>query len=299
MPLFDSDEFDARRRRSGTTVTGTATTAPLTPPTAPTFGTVNAPGIAPGENNPTSAPAPTGPRTNVYEPIGADRLANPNTASPKDLFLSKAQNYQYNQLGDLLKDLQSDPTTSRYFQGWSAASPDVMRYTGDPSKMASEWGGVDSFDVIAGYDKTNNTAQGWRWGVGEGGGMWGLMNNVGAPSGGGLSGISGSGLEALLAMLGPNQRGYQAPAININMPALTQPTTVVPPTYQPQASVPTQYPVESSNPAEMPLMDGQTEPITQALSTLAMQMPQLFNRGAQPAVDPLAQAVAQLMGARY
>jgi hypothetical protein len=46
---------------------------------------------------------------------------------------------------------------------------DILHYAGDPSQLASEWGGITSFDAIGGYDPVTGQATGWRWGVGEGG----------------------------------------------------------------------------------------------------------------------------------
>jgi hypothetical protein len=120
---------------------------------------------------PTTAPT----YTNVMEDTG--RLDNPGLTSPKDLFLSTARNYGFDQTAEVLKVLAEK--YPQYFAGWSVgSSPDRIIYTGDRSKLDPVWGGVDSFDVIGNYGADN---AGWRWGVGEGGGQW---HDTSTPTGG-------------------------------------------------------------------------------------------------------------------
>jgi hypothetical protein len=91
--------------------------------------------------------------------------------SPKAAFLSNADKYGYNEGSQLLKDLQANADYGRFFQGWQMGGKngDILHYAGDPSQLASEWGGITSFDAIGGYDPVTGQATGWRWGVGEGG----------------------------------------------------------------------------------------------------------------------------------
>lgn len=145
--------------------------------------------------------------------------------SPKAAFLSNADKYGYGELDKLLTDLQANPDYGRFFQGWQVggSNKDLLQFNGDPSTLAPEWGGVTSFDVIGNYDPATGTAQGWRWGVGEGRGGGAPQSQPvprAMPSAGGLNGLltgdpmsaiqaaiaqyskPSSNLEALLAQLG-------------------------------------------------------------------------------------------------
>ena len=119
--------------------------------------------------------APSKPKSSVYEPIGQERLNSPNQNSPKDIFLSAAQNYDYNKIGDVLTDIQAGKfgdAGKNYYTGWTAKGDKLM-----PPEMAqrlasqgwgNEWGEAvyaDPIDVIAGYDEGTGNAQGWNWGV--------------------------------------------------------------------------------------------------------------------------------------
>ena len=109
--------------------------------------------------------------SHVAEPIGAERLANPNPKSPKDLFLSRAQYYRYNELPQLLTDLQNDPIAGKYYTGFTSIGdkliPPANRQNG-VNGWGNEWGDAnyaDPIDVILAYNAADGTAQGWRWGV--------------------------------------------------------------------------------------------------------------------------------------
>lgn len=139
-------------------------------------------------NLPPVQPPPSAPAapTSVFQPpapVGAPRpsantrlmegdqkkLANLDHAkkSPKYDFLQLAQQnkYGYDQLGEMLKELQGGPNAS-HWQGWTA-DRDKLKYTGDPSQLGSQWGGVTTVDTIGGFNSGN--PQGFRWGADDAG----------------------------------------------------------------------------------------------------------------------------------
>jgi hypothetical protein len=100
---------------------------------------------------------------------------NPEHAatSPKYDFLNLANSgkYNYNQMPDMLKELQSG-ANGRLWQGWTADGKGNFVYTGDPKQLAPEWKGVTHVDAVGAY---GNMAQGkdpsgWRWGADDGSG---------------------------------------------------------------------------------------------------------------------------------
>lgn len=131
---------------------------------------ISTPGMqAPSEEAaPNAAPAPAAPKANTRLMEGnAEKLNDPSHAlkSPKYAFLQLANSgkYGYDQLGDMLKELQGG-ASGRFFQGWTADG-DKLRYAGDKSQLAPEWNGVDIVDAIGGFKSGN--PQGWRWGADE------------------------------------------------------------------------------------------------------------------------------------
>lgn len=132
-----------------------------------------------GAAPPLQPPMPQEPAVQPPRTAGTSRLMETTSLmgdpeqmkkSPKAAFLSNADKYGYHELDQLLADLQGNPDYGRFFQGWQVGgnNKDLIQFHGDPSTLAPEWGGVTSFDVIGNYDPTAGTAQGWRWGVGEG-----------------------------------------------------------------------------------------------------------------------------------
>jgi hypothetical protein len=141
------------------------------------------PGAKPegGIANPLGAPAPQKTfKTNLMEGDPA-KLGNAEhmAKSPKYDFLTLANSgkYNYDQMGDMLKELQGGPN-ARLWQGWAADAKGNMHFQGDPSQLAPEWKGVTHVDAVGAMGDFLNggQAKGWRWGVDEPGG---------APAGGG------------------------------------------------------------------------------------------------------------------
>lgn len=90
--------------------------------------------------------------------------------SPKYDFLQAVKDgkYNYDQLGNVLADLQKGPN-ARLWQGWTANGKDKLMFNGDPSQLAPEWNGARSVDAIGAFGDFANGGQaaGWRWGVGD------------------------------------------------------------------------------------------------------------------------------------
>jgi hypothetical protein len=113
-------------------------------------------------------PATSAPRNNTRLMEGdAGKLADVGHAakSPKYDFLQLANQgkYGYDQLGDMLAELQQGPN-AKHWQGWTAEK-DKLHYTGDPNALGSEWGGVKTVDTIGGFGADGSNASGFRWGV--------------------------------------------------------------------------------------------------------------------------------------
>lgn len=167
-------------------------------------------------DQPLAAPAPAFTRNNTRLMEGdAGKLADPTRGakSPKYDFLQLANQgkYGYDQLGDMLKELQAGPNAAQW-QGWTA-DRDKLKFTGDRSQLAPQWKGVTTVDAIGGFNSGN--PQGFRWGAedpnamaGDGGmGPHGLDTRLmGDPTGSiqqALAAYSQSpNLQALLAQLG-------------------------------------------------------------------------------------------------
>ena len=152
-------------------------------------------GIAPGEGSPNAGLAPVldGARSSANTRLmegDAGKLANPNHAqkSPKYDFLQLAQQgkYGYNQIPEMLKELQGGPN-AKHWQGWENEKGDLV-YKGDPSQLGKEWGGVTNVDVVGGFGADGSNAQGWRWGAGDEQG--GAPAGPGGPGGGMFGGSS-------------------------------------------------------------------------------------------------------------
>jgi len=152
-----------------------------------------APGIAPGEMTPNQGPPP------IIDQVASAPIARKNTRlmegdegkladighaakSPKYDFLQLANQgkYGYDQLGDMLGELQKGPN-AQHWQGWTA-DKDKLRFTGDPSQLGSAWNGVTEVDAIGGFNSGN--PQGFRWGANDPGG-----GGEPAPSAGGSRGV--------------------------------------------------------------------------------------------------------------
>jgi hypothetical protein len=127
---------------------------------------------------------PAAPRNSTRLMEGdAGKLADVGHAakSPKYDFLQLANQgkYGYDQLGDMLKELQGGPNAA-HWQGWTA-DKDKLRFAGDKSQLGQAWDGVTEVDAVGGYNSGN--PQGFRWGAGSDGSGPGQP----APQGGGMS----------------------------------------------------------------------------------------------------------------
>lgn len=216
------------------------------------------------------------------------KLQDPNKAinDPKYSFLQLANSgrYNYNQLGDMLKELQGGAAGSLW-QGWTA-NGDKLSYTGDPSKLADVWGGVDSVDAIGGFGNFGKgEVGGWRWGADS------PASRAADPA----------GLDALLASLGTQQPSTLdlSGLLASLMQSWKTPTAPVaaPPSYAPAPNEPEdpQGFFQSADPAEMPLFDGQNESVNQALQMMAMGLPMAANQPAGMTLDDQIRRL--LMGA--
>jgi hypothetical protein len=172
--------------------------------------------IAPGEGAPNASPAPTldqpvpslpaapaAPKANTRLMEGTtEKLADLGHAvkSPKYDFLQLAQQnkYGYNQLPEMLKELQGG-ANAKHWQGWTA-DKDKLRYSGDPNALGSEWGGVNTVDTVGGFGADGSNASGWRWGVADG--------DPSAPQGNGGPSFAGSTISPMLQ--GNAQAGIQS-----------------------------------------------------------------------------------------
>lgn len=128
---------------------------------------------APGRLEPQIEPNPQStrpPETFERKPIrlmeGDPNKLDPSkghqSKSPKYSFLQLANTgrYGYDQLGDMLKELQQ--THPDFWGGWTVEN-DKFRYGGDPAKLHANWNGVREVDAVGGFRSGN--PQGFRWGV--------------------------------------------------------------------------------------------------------------------------------------
>lgn len=148
---------------------------------------------------PSAAPAPFQRNSTRLMEGDAGKLANADHAkkSPKYDFLQLANQgkYGYDQLGDMLTELQGGPNAA-HWQGWSA-DKDKLRFGGDPSQLGDAWGGVTEVDTIGGFNSGN--PQGFRWGADD-------QGSAAPPQGGGL--FAGSSISPMLQ--GDASAGIQA-----------------------------------------------------------------------------------------
>jgi len=155
--------------------------------------------------DPTAAPpAPAGPAAGTYKTrlLEGDpaKLADAAHAakSPKYDFLQMAQSgkYNYDQMGDMVNALKAGPN-GRLWQGWEADGKGNLKFTGDPSQLASEWNGVKSVDAVGSYGSGRDTGDwsqsGWRWGVDEPNAPGSMGNAFGSTNAGALGGEIGGG----------------------------------------------------------------------------------------------------------
>jgi hypothetical protein len=160
---------------------------------------------------PMMGPAAGSAHTNLLEG-DTGKLADLEHAkkSPKYDFLQLAQQnkYGYNQLPEMLKELQSGPN-AKHWQGWTANKGD-LEYKGDPSQLGQEWGGKTSVDAVGGFGQDGSTASGWRWGIDDAG--------TGAPGGPGGQGMfAGSSISPILQ--GDAQGNIQSALSKLSAPS--------------------------------------------------------------------------------
>lgn len=161
--------------------------AGVTPPFQTTSPEAKGPEMPPVAMPTATGPAAGSAKTRLMEG-DPTKLADPSHAanSPKYDFLQLAnQNkYGYNQMGDMVKELQSG-ANGRLWQGWAADGKGNLQFTGDPSQLAPEWKGVKSVDAVGAYGNMaqGKDAAGWRWGVDDPGAQPAAAG-AGAPSGG-------------------------------------------------------------------------------------------------------------------
>lgn len=135
-------------------------------------------GVQPGMSleggiaNPMGAPAASPQKSFQTKLMEGDpnKLGNAEhmAKSPKYDFLTLANSgkYNYDQMGDMLKELQGGPN-ARLWQGWATDGKGNMTFQGDPSQLAPEWNGKKRVDAVGAYGDFANggQAQGWRWGI--------------------------------------------------------------------------------------------------------------------------------------
>jgi hypothetical protein len=149
------------------------------------------PGGLGGSANPSTPSVKQNFQTRLMEGDSAklDPANNHQDKSPKYSFLQLAnQNkYNYDQMPNMLKELQSGPQ-ARFWQGWSADGKGNFVYQGDPSQLAPEWNGVKRVDAVGAFGDFKNGGQagGWRWGADDGapggqGGHGGGANSLDNP----------------------------------------------------------------------------------------------------------------------
>mgnify|MGYP001579967316 CR=1 FL=1 len=184
-PLDDNEQ----RRKSLLNSLGPEPGPTMTVPGAGDTGGVAGPlgdagGFAPLPT-PEAAPAPFARNNTRLMEGDAGKLADVGHAakSPKYDFLQLANQgkYGYDQLGDMLGELQKGPN-AQHWQGWTA-DKDKLRFGGDPSQLGSAWNGVTEVDAIGGFNSGN--PQGFRWGAEMPGGA---PEGAAAQQGGGMGG---------------------------------------------------------------------------------------------------------------
>jgi hypothetical protein len=172
-------------------------------------GAVSAPPLQADAPAPIAAPSPFQRNDTRLMEGDAGKLANVDHAkkSPKYDFLQLANQgkYGYDQLGDLLKELQGGPNAS-HWQGWSA-DKDKLRFGGDKAQLGDAWQGVTEVDAIGGFNSGN--PQGFRWGAGSDGS--GPGEPSAQPQGGGM--FAGSSISPMLQ--GDASAGIQSALQNI------------------------------------------------------------------------------------
>jgi hypothetical protein len=131
-------------------------------------------GAQPPGTSPAAAPPPKTFQTNLMEG-DPNKLADKAHAaeSPKYDFLQLAnQNkYNYDQMPDMLKELQGGPN-GRLWQGWGADGKGNFVFQGDPSQLAPEWKGVKRVDAVGAFGDFANGWQSQRLALGCGRPQW-------------------------------------------------------------------------------------------------------------------------------
>lgn len=155
------------------------------------------------------SPAPGSARTVLMEGDPA-KLADPAHAatSPKYDFLQLAQQnkYDYTQMPEMLKELQSGPN-GRLWQGWTADGNGNFVFAGNPQQLAPEWDGVTRVDAVGAFGNiaSGGQAAGWRWGVNDGGpaaaggadaDLQSLYDQIMTPGAAGAAGVQTGGVPA-------------------------------------------------------------------------------------------------------
>lgn len=137
---------------------------------------------------------PTTPKFSTRLLEGApEKLGNAQhmAESPKYDFLTLANSgkYNYDQMPDMLKDLQSGPNAKQW-QGWTADGKGNLVFAGDPNQLDPSWKGVKRVDAVGAFgdfkDGKGGNATGWRWGVDD--------PNA-APGGGGVGAGAGTAMS--------------------------------------------------------------------------------------------------------
>jgi hypothetical protein len=176
-------------------------------------GAVSAPPLQADAPAPIAAPSPFQRNDTRLMEGDAGKLANVDHAkkSPKYDFLQLANQgkYGYDQLGDLLKELQGGPNAS-HWQGWSA-DKDKLRFGGDKAQLGDAWQGVTEVDAIGGFNSGN--PQGFRWGAGSDGSGPGEPQAQGGGINAGRPSFAGSTISPMLQ--GDAQANIQAALQNI------------------------------------------------------------------------------------
>lgn len=202
---MDLNPLDPKKKLMDALMPGGTAVDPLAQPSA-------GPEVGGMETMPTSIPDPLAPPKGPSGPVGGTyktslmegdpgKLADKGHAaeSPKYDFLQLAQQnkYDYTQMPEMLKELQSGPN-ARLWQGWTADGKGNFVFTGDPAQLAPEWNGAKRVDAVGAFGNIGNggKASGWRWGVDDGG--TGGAASGGAPSFGGVRGPMNSSLDPLL-----------------------------------------------------------------------------------------------------
>lgn len=292
MAMLDNEFIVGRtaRRRRGTTGTAvsTQTLGTQQPETKP----VTLPGLEPSAS--TTGIASTDPRTRPQleqvrkthlaegDPFKLDPVNRIQYKSPKYSFLQKAPFYDYDQLDQLLGDLQGDQDMGRFWKGWVHDGRGNIKYTGSLADLAPEWGGVNWVDVVLGR---TDGSRAWRWGVEAHGGPPRASDFASTSSS-----TSNDELTALLQKLVKQNSGVSGGIDPTNWPK--QPAfdyqkfadTIA--ASQQQA---TRTPTVTGVPSQLAL---RSDGLSRAMQLLAMQMPNVLRE----VNDPLVRQLLSLYG---